>query len=278
MQIQQALALYKQLESKSGSAALDVEMMLCHLLKKPSSYLFTWPDKELDKDVETLLKQLISRRSNGEPVAHILGSRGFWDFDLEVSPLTLIPRPDTEVLVEQALALCLQNEARVADLGTGTGAIALALAWERPKWQIVASDFIPDATALAERNRQKLKLNNVQVVAGSWFEPHSGKYDLIVSNPPYIDPTDPHLQSGDVRFEPLSALTAENSGMADIELISQQARDYLVPNGVLLFEHGFDQGERCRELLAYLGFSDVDTVQDYGGNDRVTFGRWLSGK
>lgn len=278
MQIQQALALYKQLESKSESAALDVEMMLCHLLKKPSSYLFTWPDKELDKDVEAALKQLISRRSNGEPVAHILGSRGFWDFDLEVSPQTLIPRPDTEVLVEQALALCVQNEARVADLGTGTGAIALALAWERPKWQIIASDFIPDAAALAERNRQKLKLDNVQVVAGSWFEPHSGKYDLIVSNPPYIDPADPHLQCGDVRFEPLSALTAEKSGMADIELISQQARDYLVPNGVLLFEHGFDQGERCRELLAYLGFSDVETVKDYGGNDRVTFGRWLAGK
>jgi release factor glutamine methyltransferase len=278
MQIQQALALYKQLESKSESAVLDVEMMLCHLLKKPSSYLFTWPDKELDKDVEGALKQLISRRSNGEPIAHILGSRGFWDFDLEVSPQTLIPRPDTEVLVEQALALCLQDEARVADLGTGTGAIALALAWERPKWQIIASDYIPDAAALAERNRQKLKLDNVQVVAGSWFEPHSGKYDLIVSNPPYIDPADPHLQSGDVRFEPLSALTAENSGMADIELISQQARDYLLPNGVLLFEHGFDQGERCRELLAYLGFSDVETAKDYGGNDRVTFGRWLTGK
>jgi release factor glutamine methyltransferase len=278
MQIQQALALYKQLESKSESAVLDVEMMLCHLLKKPSSYLFTWPDKELDKDVEGALKQLISRRSNGEPIAHILGSRGFWDFDLEVSPQTLIPRPDTEVLVEQALALCVQNEARVADLGTGTGAIALALAWERPKWQIIASDYIPDAAALAERNRQKLKLDNVQVVAGSWFEPHSGKYDLIVSNPPYIDPADPHLQSGDVRFEPLSALTAENSGMADIELISQQARDYLLPNGVLLFEHGFDQGERCRELLAYLGFSDVETAKDYGGNDRVTFGRWLTGK
>jgi release factor glutamine methyltransferase len=278
MQIQQALALYKQLESKSESAVLDVEMMLCHLLKKPSSYLFTWPDKELDKDVEGALKQLISRRSNGEPIAHILGSRGFWDFDLEVSPQTLIPRPDTEVLVEQALALCLQDEARVADLGTGTGAIALALAWERPKWQIIASDYIPDAAALAERNRQKLKLDNVQVVAGSWFEPHSGKYDLIVSNPPYIDPADPHLQSGDVRFEPLSALTAENSGMADIELISEQARDYLLPNGVLLFEHGFDQGKRCRELLSSLGYDDVETVKDYGGNDRVTFGHWLAGK
>ena len=182
------------------------------------------------------------------------------------------------MLVEQALALCLQDEARVADLGTGTGAIALALAWERPKWQIIASDYIPDAAALAERNRQKLKLDNVQVVAGSWFEPHSGKYDLIVSNPPYIDPADPHLQSGDVRFEPLSALTAENSGMADIELISEQARDYLLPNGVLLFEHGFDQGKRCRELLSSLGYDDVETVKDYGGNDRVTFGHWLAGK
>lgn len=275
MQIQQALALHKQLDSVSESAALDVELMLCHLLKKPSSYLFTWPDRALDADNESKLHQLIQRRLNGEPVAHILGSRGFWDFDLEVSPHTLIPRPDTEVLVEKALELCTLDCARVADLGTGTGAIALALAWEHPHWQVIASDFVADAAKLAERNRKSLKLDNVQVVTGSWFEPHAGHYDLIVSNPPYIDPADPHLTEGDVRFEPLSALIADNHGMADIELICDQSRKYLSHGGVLMFEHGFDQGERCRHLLERLGYAEVDTACDYGNNERVTYGRWL---
>ena len=275
MQIQQALALYKQLDSVSESAALDVELMLCHLLKKPSSYLFTWPDRVLDPDDESKLHQLIRRRLDGEPVAHILGSRGFWDFDLEVSHHTLIPRPDTEVLVEKALELCVLDRARVADLGTGTGAVALALAWERSGWQVIASDFVADAAKLAERNRKSLKLDNVQVITGSWFEPHAGHYDLIVSNPPYIDPADPHLTEGDVRFEPLSALIADNHGMADIELICDQSRKYLSHGGVLMFEHGFDQGEGCRQLLERLGYAEVDTARDYGNNERVTYGRWL---
>lgn len=278
MQIRHALALHQQLNEISESAALDVEIMLCHLLNKPSSYLFTWPEKELDQKDEMALKCLIQRRLKGEPVAHIIGSRGFWDFELDVSPHTLIPRPDTEILVEQALDRCTVKCARVADLGTGTGAIALALAWERPNWQLVASDFMADAAQLAERNRKKLKLENVQILEGSWFEPHSGKYDLIVSNPPYIDPADPHLHCGDVRFEPLTALTADNQGMADIELISRQARAYLAPEGVLLFEHGYDQGERCRHLLKELGYCAVETVKDYGDNDRVTLGRWLGGR
>lgn len=274
MQIKQAVQLSEQLSAVSESAQLDVELMLCHLLRKPSSYLFTWPEKVLAPEIVEQLTQMIARRQKGEPVAHIIGTRGFWDFDLEVSPHTLIPRPDTEVLVEKALQLCALTDARVADLGTGTGAIALALAYEKPTWQIVASDFVADAAELAERNRKRLALDNVEVLCGSWFEPHEGSYHMIVSNPPYIDPVDPHLSQGDVRFEPLSALTAEESGMADIKVICEQARDYLLPNGVLLFEHGYDQGPVCRDLLESLGYTEIGTQRDYGDNERVTFALW----
>lgn len=274
MQIQDILKLSQRLEKVSESPQLDLELMLCHLLERPSSYLYTWPEKQLDPEVTDSLLKMLERREKGEPVAHIIGHRGFWSFDLEVSHHTLIPRPDTEVLVEKALELCVVENARVADLGTGTGAIALALAKEHPAWQVVASDYVQAAVELAERNRQRLHLNNVKVVQGSWFEPHSGLYDLIVSNPPYIDPEDQHLQQGDVRYEPISALVAENKGMADIELISDQARSFLSPGGWLLFEHGYDQGDKSRQLLQKLGYKQVDTCRDYGQNERVTFGCW----
>ncbi|MGI1671242.1 MAG: peptide chain release factor N(5)-glutamine methyltransferase [Neptuniibacter sp.] len=274
MQIQDILKLSQRLETVSESPQLDLELMLCHLLERPSSYLYTWPEKQLDPDLTDSLLKMLERREQGEPVAHIIGHRGFWSFDLEVSPHTLIPRPDTEVLVEKALELCVVENARVADLGTGTGAIALALAKEHPAWQLVASDYVQAAAELAERNCQRLHLNNVKVVQGSWFEPHSGLYDLIVSNPPYIDPEDQHLQQGDVRYEPISALVAENKGMADIELISDQARSFLSPGGWLLFEHGYDQGDKSRQLLQKLGYKQVDTCRDYGQNERVTFGCW----
>lgn len=274
MQIKQAVKLSNQLSDVSESAQLDVELMLCHLLDKPGSYLFTWPEKELDPKIVEQLKVMIDRRLKGEPVAHIIGMRGFWDFDLEVSPHTLIPRPDTEVVVEKALQLCTEKQARITDLGTGTGAIALALAYENPEWTVVASDFVPEAAQLAERNRARLQLENVEVIQGSWFEPHHGHYDMIVSNPPYIDPEDPHLEQGDVRFEPLSALTAEDHGMADIKHICEQARSYLVPGGHLLFEHGYDQGPVCRALLDSLGYTEIGTQRDYGDNERVTFALW----
>lgn len=276
MQIRDALKLSKKLEEVSESPQLDLELMLCHLLERPSSYLYTWPEKQLEQDHLDALADMLERRVQGEPVAHIIGRRGFWSFDLEVSPHTLIPRPDTEILVEKALELCTEKVARVADLGTGTGAIALALAAEQPGWEVVASDYIPQAVELAQRNCDRLQLSNLDVLKGSWFEPHSGVYDLIVSNPPYIDPDDQHLQQGDVRFEPLSALVADNKGMADIELIADHARSYLKRGGWLLFEHGYDQGEQCRGLLQHLGYKEVDTCCDYGQNERVTFGRWCS--
>lgn len=274
MQIQDLLKLSHCLEKVSETPQLDLELMLCHLLDKPSSYLYTWPEKQLDTERVAQLQAMLQRRQQGEPVAHIIGHRGFWRFDLEVSPHTLIPRPDTEVLVEKVLELCPQPQARVADLGTGTGAIALALALENPGWQVVASDFVPEAAALAERNRARLQLSNVEIREGSWFQPHDGQYDLIVSNPPYIDPEDRHLTQGDLRFEPLSALTAANAGMADIETISTEARAFLKPGGLLMFEHGYDQGARSRALLQRLGYKEVDSAHDYGQNERVTYGRW----
>lgn len=274
MRIDQALALSATLEETSDSARLDIELLLCAVLDKPRSYLFTWPEKTLSADEQFQLEGFVERRKQGEPVAHIVGHTGFWTLQLAVSPDTLIPRPDTERLVELALDKIPAQGGRVADLGTGSGAIALALASERPDCQLVGCDRVQDAVTLAERNRQQLGLNNVEFVQGSWFEPLTGRFDLIVSNPPYIDPADPHLSQGDVRFEPDSALTADEQGMADIRHIAERAPQYLQPGGWLMFEHGYDQGSASVALLQQLGYQGVATMQDYGNRDRVTLGCW----
>lgn len=269
-----ALAQAAELAELSDSPRADIELLLCEVLGRPRSFLFTWPDKILSADQQTRFEQLLVRRKQGEPVAHLLGYRDFWTLRLKVSPDTLIPRPDTETLVEQALALLPDTPARVADLGTGTGAIALALASERPQWRLIATDLHPGAVVLARENALAHQLNNVEILQGSWCQPLSGQFDMIVSNPPYIDPEDPHLRQGDVRFEPLSALTAEDKGMADIRTIAEQARALLQPGGWLLFEHGYEQGEAVRDLLQQLGYAQVCTRRDLGDNDRVTQGCW----
>ncbi len=269
-----ALSRAAELADVSDSPRLDIELLLCEVLDKPRSWLFTWPDKILSAEQQARFEQLLARRLLGEPVAHLLGYRDFWTLRLKVSPDTLIPRPDTETLVEQALVLLPDGPARVADLGTGTGAIALALASERPQWQLIATDLHPGAVALAQENAQAHQLHNVEILQGSWCVPLQGHFDMIVSNPPYIDPEDPHLDQGDVRFEPLSALTAEDKGLADIRAIAEQAKAHLKPGGWLLFEHGYDQGEAVRDLLRQLGYAQVRTQRDLGDNDRVTLGCW----
>ncbi|WP_255483071.1 peptide chain release factor N(5)-glutamine methyltransferase [Marinobacterium marinum] len=278
MSVAEALGCAAELAELSDTPRLDIELLLCDVLGKSRSWLFTWPDAKLSADQQERFKQLLTRRMQGEPVAHLLGYRDFWTLRLRVSPDTLIPRPDTETLVELALQLLPDRPARVADLGTGTGAIALALASERPRWQLIATDLNAGAVALARSNAQACHLANVEVLAGSWCQPLSGYFDLIVSNPPYIDPNDPHLRQGDVRFEPLSALVAEDRGMADLCLIAEQARAFLRPGGWLLFEHGYDQGAAVRALLQSLGYVDVRTERDLGGNERVTQGLWRGGK
>ncbi|NRP28303.1 Release factor glutamine methyltransferase [Marinobacterium sp. xm-d-420] len=272
MRIDEALA--KSAELKSDSARVDVEHLLCFVLQKEPSYLRTWPEKELTAEQLSQLDSLLVRRSQGTPVAHLTGRRGFWSFDIEVNQHTLIPRPDTETLVEWALELPLNSKASAVDLGTGTGAIAIALALENPAWQVSAVEFVAEAAELARRNAVRLGASNLTVLSGSWFEPLAGQYDLIVSNPPYIDPKDTHLEQGDVRFEPLTALTAEDEGLADLFYIIETAPVYLKGDGWLLLEHGYDQAEQVVNKLKQVGFEQVETRQDYGGNPRITGGCW----
>ncbi|WP_271271446.1 peptide chain release factor N(5)-glutamine methyltransferase [Aliamphritea hakodatensis] len=271
--IRQALQRSVDLEALSESARLDVELLLCHVLDKSRTYLMMHPDAVLSAEQQVQLEALLQRRIQGEPVAHLLGQWSFWSFDLAVNASTLIPRPDTECVVEKALELLPAGPAKVADLGTGTGAIALALATERPAWQVFAVDFVADAAELAEQNRRSLGLSNVTVLQGSWLEPVSEDLHMVVSNPPYIDPEDPHLAQGDVRFEPRSALVADDHGLADIRTISAQAWKQLHNEGWLLFEHGYDQAAAVQGILQAQGYSQVASAQDLAGNDRMTWGR-----
>ncbi|MGL6491418.1 peptide chain release factor N(5)-glutamine methyltransferase [Aeromonas veronii] len=278
MQIQQARAHIMTVLAGGESPRADADVLLCHLLGCRRSYLMTWPERELDAAQQATLQGWLARRLNGEPIAHLVGEREFWSLPLKVSPATLIPRPDTEVLVEQALTRIPQRPCAVLDLGTGTGAIALALKSERPEIDVWAVDRMVDAAALARENSAALELP-IEVRDGSWFEPlgepdrdNTPRFAVIVSNPPYIDGADPHLEQGDVRFEPRSALVADDAGLADIRHIVDHAPAYLLPDGWLLLEHGWDQGEAVRQLLRDGGYREVATVRDYGDNDRVTLG------
>ncbi|UTW44189.1 peptide chain release factor N(5)-glutamine methyltransferase [bacterium SCSIO 12696] len=273
--IAQLLKRADELASVSDTPRLDIEVLLCHFLQRDRSYLYTWPERCLSEQQQADFEAGLDRRKRGEPVAHIVGEREFWSLPLVVNASTLIPRPETELLVELALDLPLSAHAQVLDLGTGTGAIALALASERQDWQVDAVDVVDEAVALAEHNRERLGLNNLRVWQSNWFE-HvpENSYHLIVSNPPYIDPKDAHLQQGDVRFEPSSALVADEEGLADIRAIVTTAANYLHRDGWLLLEHGYDQGAAVRNLLVNDGFQTVQTRQDLAGNDRVTLGRY----
>ncbi|MGF1695832.1 peptide chain release factor N(5)-glutamine methyltransferase [Vibrio lamellibrachiae] len=267
-------------QSGSESPSLDAAVLLCHSLNKPRSFLFTWPDKVLSEQDLSNFHLLLERRLSGEPIAYIVGEREFWSLPLKVSPTTLIPRPDTERLVEIALDKSAEQSGAILDLGTGTGAIALALSSEMPTRRVVGIDLMQDAQALATDNAKSLGITNAQFLSGSWFAPleDGTKFALIVSNPPYIDETDPHLSQGDVRFEPMSALVAKENGLADIRYISEHAIQFLEHDGWLMFEHGFEQGADVREILTVLGYQHVVTEKDYGNNDRVTLGQWKINK
>jgi release factor glutamine methyltransferase len=259
----------------SPTARLDAELLLAAALGKPRSFLHTWPERIVSTEAAVTFASYLQRRRTGEPVAYILGQQGFWKLDLEVAPHTLIPRPETEMLVEAALELVPAfAPTRVLDLGTGTGAIALALANERPVWQVTAVDRVPEAVELAERNRQRLHLDNAKVLSSHWFSSLEGqRFDLIISNPPYIAAQDPHLDAGDVRFEPNSALVAGSDGLDDLRMIIEQAPGYLNGEGWLLLEHGYDQGAAVRDLLSGHGFEKIQTRRDLGDHERITFGR-----
>lgn len=273
VRIDQLLAQAAQIDSPT--AQLDTELLLAFVLDKPRSYLYAWPDKTVDEAHVAAFMALVERRQRGEPVAYLLGRQGFWTLDLEVAEHTLIPRADSELLVETALQLADDSSVRkVLDLGTGTGALALALASERPLWSVTGVDRIESAVALAQSNQRHLQLTNVQFLHSHWFSALSGqRYDLILSNPPYIAANDPHLQQGDVRFEPLSALVSGVDGLDDIREIIVQAPNYLTAAGWLLLEHGFDQAHAVRQLLGGAGFIDVYSRRDLSGHERISLGR-----
>lgn len=275
-----------QLQTLSDSPRLDIELLLAWVLQKNRTFLFTWPETQLTDEQQLQFAEAFSRRLQGEPIAHILGEREFWSLPISVNATTLIPRPDTELLVATALEIFADDakdvQRKLLDLGTGTGAIALALASEKPAWQCTGVDRVADAVALAEFNRDKLSLPNVRFLQSNWFDAIAAEegsvFDMIVSNPPYIDPQDPHLQQGDVRFEPLSALIAEQQGLADIRFIVERAPAFLQPGGWLLIEHGYDQGDAVQALFVARGFHCCATRKDYGDNDRVTLGQWVAGE
>lgn len=258
----------------SESPRRDAEILLETVTGKGRTFILAFGETVLTVAQQEQLNALVARRQRGEPVAHLTGVREFWSLPLFVSPATLIPRPDTECLVEQALSRLPASACRIVDLGTGTGAIALALASERPDCDVTAVDRMPDAVALAIRNTQHLGINNVRVLQSDWFSALQGQqFDMIVSNPPYIDEQDPHLAQGDVRFEPLTALVAGASGLADIVHIIEQSKHMLTPGGYLLLEHGWQQGQAVRDAFTRSGYQAVETCRDYGGNERITLGR-----
>ena len=259
----------------SPTPRLDAELLLAQALGKSRSYLHTWPEHEPAAAQLAGYQAALARRRAGEPVAYILGRQGFWSLELDVARHTLIPRPDTELLVETALALLPATPLQGLDLGTGTGAIALALACERPAWQMTGVDRVAAAVALAQGNGTRLQLANARFVESCWFSALAGqRFQLIVSNPPYIAAADPHLSQGDVRFEPSSALVAGVDGLDDIRLIIEQAPAHLLGGGWLLLEHGFEQAEAVRELLSRRGFTAVDSRRDLGGHQRISVGQW----
>lgn len=269
--ISELLKKSAELSGVSDTSRLDVEVLLSYILDKDRSFLYAWPERHLSDQQQHYFDELFNRRLQGEPVAHITGQREFWSLPFYVSPATLIPRPETELLVELALSLTLVDQPSILDLGTGTGAIALALASENPDWKIIAVDAFPEAVKLAEKNCQQLGLGKVQIFQSHWFANLKDQtFDLIVSNPPYIDTKDEHLKQGDVQFEPKSALVAEEQGLSDLRTIINSAHGFLNANGWLLLEHGYDQGPAVREMMLAAGFSDIATHADLAGLDRAT--------
>ena len=257
---------------RHDQARLDAEVLLAHVLNKPRAYLHTWPEAELSQDQELQFHNMIRQRAEGQPVAYLTGQREFWSLNFTVTPDTLIPRAETELLVERTLALLPENETlRVADLGTGSGAIAIALAHERRNWRLYAIDRSFQCVKLAQRNARRLRVNNLCFVNADWSKALADQsFDAIVANPPYVAERDPHLQQGDVRFEPASALTAGPQGLDELRSLIKDAPRVLKPGGWMLLEHAMDQAANLHKLLNNIAFTNIATTRDLTGLERVS--------
>ena len=253
-------------------AGLDAEVLLAHVLNKPRVYLHTWPEAELSEDQELQFLDIIRQRAAGRPVAYLTGLREFWSLNFAITPDSLIPRPETELLVERTLALLPENETlRVADLGTGSGAIAIALAHERKHWRLYAIDRSFQCVKLAQRNTRRLDVDNLCFINADWSKALADQsFDAIVANPPYIADEDPHLRQGDVCFEPASALTSGPQGLDDLRSLIKDAPRVLKPGGWIVLEHGMDQAAEVHKLLKYIAFKDIATTRDLAGLERVS--------
>jgi release factor glutamine methyltransferase len=270
------IAANEQLSTTSETAMLDSEVLLCHCLNKNRSFLRAWPEHQPNAPQIAQFQLLVEQRSQGTPVAYLTGQREFWSRNFKVSPDVLIPRPDTELLVELSLSLLPTDlPCKIIDLGTGSGIIAITLAAERPLTQVFACDLSSAALEVARYNAQQLNTGNVRFVQSSWFDNiEETGFDLVISNPPYIADNDPHLKIGDVRFEPDSALISAENGLQDIRQLAEQARAHLKDHGQFLVEHGYNQQTEVQAIFNELGYRQVITHADLSGNPRVTSGIW----
>ena len=272
--IENLLAEARRRLGAGPGAALEADLLLSHVLNVGRAWLFANRDQRVLPSKQRLFTDLVARRLAGEPIAYLVGEREFWSLPIQVTPDVLIPRPETELLVETALAFIPVGAAwRVADLGTGSGAIALAIACERPSCEVHATELSEAALAVAARNVEAIAPGRVRLHRGSWLEPLQGRFRVIVANPPYVAAADPHLAAGDCRFEPSAALTPGPDGLAAIRRIAQDALPCLEPGGLLAFEHGYDQATAVRAVLEELGYEEIETRHDLEGRDRVTCGR-----
>ncbi len=275
--IQSALTEACQLLANSSeSPELDADVLLCKILEKNRSYLRTWPKKQLHAQQRLQFKALIKQRQQGTPIAYITGGREFWSRDFKVTPDVLIPRPDTELLIELCLPLIKKEKScKIIDLGTGSGIIAITLASERPHAQILAVDSSEAALKIAKQNADKHHCRTVRFAQSDWFEEIADKdFDIVISNPPYIASDDPHLQQGDLRFEPQAALVAQDNGLKDISQIAEAACKHLKPTGFLLIEHGFRQQAQVQAIFESFGYANIETHFDLAGQPRVTCAQW----
>ena len=276
MNIQQALKESSlRLAESSPSASLDAQVLLSYVLNCNSAHLIAWPEKPLNNQQQKKFQQLIQLRQQGSPIAHLTGQREFWSLNFNVNNTTLIPRPETETLVDYILSnFGTRKKLKLLDMGTGTGAIAITIAKEKPGWTIFASDLSEQALKLAELNSNNLQAGNISFIRSDWFNNISETdFDIIVSNPPYIATDDPHLHQGDVRFEPAQALTSGLTGMDDIEQLCGHAKNYLTNNGWLIVEHGYNQKQQVADCFSKNNFIQITQKQDLSGHTRMTAGK-----